>query len=146
MCTEPDSVSGCGTSFFLFIFCSHIKQGVWRYASSEWERMKLLQQMGKCENRIMTTTRRSKEATGAMRKEQAVSKEKRLQDLKVTSERGREWRRRNQQICKTGKRRIDYEFANCPRQDKSTAPGSSDTLKEETKSGWLTGPVCIETG
>lgn len=74
--------------------------------------MKLLQQMGKCENQIMTATRRSKEATGAMRNRQYL---KRPRDIKMTPEKRKEGKKRGkQQICKAGKRKADYEFANCP--------------------------------
>lgn len=114
--------------------------------------MKLLQQMGKCENQIMTVTRRSKETTGAMRKRQLL---KRPRDLKATSERRREGEKRRKEgetrSAKQGK--ADYEFANCPRQDKSTAPGSSSKLRQEMKSAdgslvcmyILLTPLCTHT-
>lgn len=77
----------------------------------------------------------NKEEHGSNRgnEEQALSEKKRPRDLKVTSERRREkiW---GNEICKAGKRKVDYEFANCSRQDKSTGPGSSGKLREEIKS------------
>lgn len=45
--------------------------------------MKLLQQMGKCENQIMRALGRSKETRAAMRNRKFV----RLSDVEVTSER-----------------------------------------------------------
>lgn len=79
----------------------------------------------------------NKEEPGSNRgnEEQAVSKKKRPRDLKVTSERRREGKKRGkQQICKAGKRNVDYKFAKCPRLEKSTAPGSCGKLSKETKS------------
>lgn len=59
---------------------------------------------------------KEKQGSNRSNEEQAVSEKKRPRDIKVISENRKAGKRSGkQQICKAGKRKIGYEFANCPR-------------------------------
>lgn len=59
---------------------------------------------------------KEKQGSNRSNEEQAVSEKKRPRDIKGISEKRKAGKKRGkQQICKTEKRKIDYEFANCPR-------------------------------